>query len=206
MSNDKKQLPVIESGAPTNTDDIDAGLKRQIEAQAIAAANRGQAPMVNRMSAPVIDTSEIAVEEEQPMGIDEIHARSQAGSFSQDFEQVTGGNATKEALALEKFMNEMVIITVAEDTDEEALPIISVMVNGTMQPIVRGYPTPVRRKYVEALARAKETKYKQQQMDASDPSSLAMIPRTGLAYNFTVERDDNPNGRAWLRDILKQKA
>lgn len=147
------------------------------------------------------DTNDIEIEGDKPVAIDEI-----SNHTALDLEQITGGSATDEQMALEMFMNEIVTIVVAESADEEALPIVTLTVNGVTQPIMRGIATPVKRKYVEALARAKETKYKQALADHNDPSSITMVPRTALAYPFSVEKDANPNGMAWLRDILKQPA
>lgn len=149
------------------------------------------------------DTRELDIPDTGPIGLDEIRAK--AHTALDEGSVMLTGNLSPEELALEMFMNEKVIITIHESANEEDLPVVCPMVNGIGQPIVRGYPTPVKRKYVECLARAKETKYKQVQMDANDPASLKMIPRTVLAYPFAIERDDNPNGRAWLREIIRQQ-
>lgn len=167
-----------------------------------AARNSGTGPNTQRM-----ESEDFVVEGDAPLTLEEIRARGVSGgrmAFSEEYESLNGGDP--EVLALEAFMHEMMTILVSDPTDEEDLQIISLVVNGTMQPIVRGVPTTVRRKYVEALARAKETRYKQIQRDANDPASLVMVPRTVLTYPFSVERDDNPRGRAWLREILKQAA
>jgi hypothetical protein len=150
------------------------------------------------------ETNDIEIEGDKPVAIDEIRSYNASGGL--DLEQITGGSATTEQIELEAFMNETLVIVVQESADEEALPIVTLTVNGVTQPIMRGIATPVKRKYVEALARAKETKYKQSLSDPSDPSSIAMIPRSALAYPFVVERDPNPNGFAWLREVLKQPA
>jgi hypothetical protein len=156
-----------------------------------------------RMS-EAFDTRELEIQDTGPIGLEEIRAKAHAALDSEHMIMEAAG-LTEEQIKLERFMNEMVVITVHESPNEEDLPVVCPMVNGTGQPIVRGYPTAVKRKYVECLARAKETKYKQVQMDANDPSSLKMVPRTVLAYPFAIERDDNPNGRAWLRDIIRQQ-
>lgn len=151
------------------------------------------------------DVAELDIPDQGPIGLDEIRAKAHSALDVADA-VLRPGNMTEEELKLEMFMNEKVIVVIHESPNEEDLPVVCPMVNGVGQPIVRGYPTPVKRKYIEALARAKETRYKQVQMDANDPSSLKMIPRTVLAYPFAIERDDNPNGRAWLRDIIRQPA
>jgi hypothetical protein len=150
------------------------------------------------------EASSVSIEGDKPMSIDEISALNDGKGI--EVEVVTGLNASDDVVALEAFMNEIVYITIPSTGDEEELTVVSVGVNGVNQPIVRDVSTPVKRKYVEVLARAKETKYKQMQMDANDPASLVMVPKTALAHNFTVERDDNPKGRAWLREVLKQPA
>lgn len=197
---------------------IDAALAARKQAEADTARNERAAAEArgnlnsakNNPVAPNTERieSEDFVIEEKSLTLDEIRARGVSGerTHSEEFESVIGGNVTREYIAMERFMHEEVTITVAESADEEALQIIALVVNGTMQPICRGVATTVKRKYVEALARAKETRYKQVQMNPNDPASLEMVPRTALAYPFAVEEDRNPNGRAWLRAILKQAA
>ena len=156
------------------------------------------------MSNKRFEASSVSIEGDKPLSIDEISALNNGGGV--EIESITGVNASDDEIKREAFMNEIVYITVPSTGDEEELQVIAVGVNGVNQPIVRDVSTPVKRKYVEVLARAKETKYKQIQADMNDPASLVMVPKTALAYNFTVDRDDNPNGKAWLRDILKQPA
>jgi hypothetical protein len=78
--------------------------------------------------------------------------------------------------------------------------------NGTNQPIMRGVPTRVRRKYVEILARMKETKYSQVTRNPAAPDQIDMIARHGLAYPFELLNDANPRGRAWLQNVLAEPA
>lgn len=111
-----------------------------------------------------------------------------------------------EAVSQEAFMNEVLTIEVAETTNENEPPSITLSVNGITQPVFRGYPTRVRRKYVEVLARCKETKYNQRNIDPSRPDKIELEPRTGLVYNFQVIEDPNPKGRAWLRAVLAEPA
>lgn len=166
--------------------------------------NGGKPNPLNQPRAGRFEASSVQIEGDKPLSLDEIKNLNEGGGL--DMEQVTGVNASDDAVELEAFMNEIVFITIPESTDEEDLPVVSIGVNGMQQPIVRGVSTPVKRKYVEVLAHAKETKYKQVLADSSDPASVQMVPRTALSYPFSVDRDDNPNGRAWLRDLLKQPA
>jgi hypothetical protein len=73
------------------------------------------------------------------------------------------------------------------------------------QPIIRGRQQKVKRKYVEALARCRVTKYEQQVMDPMRPENIQMVERTALSYPFAVIEDPHPNGRAWLESILDQR-
>lgn len=151
------------------------------------------------------EASSIAIEGEKPLTLSEISALNDSGPVIES-ESISGVNANDDSMKLEAFMNEIVYVTIAESNDEEDLAVISIGVNGMQQPLVRGVSTPIKRKYVEALAHAKETKYSQKLADSSDPGSIVMVPRTALAYPFSVDRDDNPNGRSWLKDVLKQPA
>lgn len=116
---------------------------------------------------------------------------------SRDFAQLAADEA---------FMNEMVTVLVHSTTDENQPAQIIVNCNGTNQPIVRGLPMQIRRKYVEILARMKETKYSQVTRNPAAPDQIDMIARHGLAYPFDLIRDDNPRGRAWLNNVLAEPA
>jgi len=112
----------------------------------------------------------------------------------------------RELAASEMFMNEMVEVMVHSSTDENQSPHVILNCNGTNQPIMRGVPTRVRRKYVEILARMKETKYSQVTRNPAAPDQIDMIARHGLAYPFELLSDDNPRGRAWLQNVLAEPA
>jgi hypothetical protein len=106
----------------------------------------------------------------------------------------------------EAFMNEMVTIILADTTDENAPPHIILSVNGVTQPLLRGVPTMVRRKFVEVLARCKESKYNQRTANPMEPDRIEMVQRTAFAYPFEVVEDKNPKGRAWLRAVMTEAA
>lgn len=109
-------------------------------------------------------------------------------------------------IAEEAFMNEIVVVEISETTDENLPPSIILSVNGITQPVFRGVPTPMRRMFVEVLARCKETKYTQRTTNANSPDKIELVPRTGLAYPFQIVEDANPKGRAWLRAVLMEPA
>lgn len=112
----------------------------------------------------------------------------------------------RRVAAEEAFMNEMVTVMIHSTTDENQAPHVIVNVNGTNQPIIRGVPTTVRRKYVEVLARMKETKYTQVTPNPAAPDVSELRARHGLAYPFELIEDKNPIGRAWLSNVLAEPA
>ena len=108
--------------------------------------------------------------------------------------------------ANEAFMNELVTILVHSTTDENQAPHVIVNCNGVNQPIMRGVPMQVKRKYVEILARMKETRYNQVTRNPSAPDQIDMVARHGLSYPFDLVEDKNPKGRAWLNHVLAEPA
>lgn len=109
-------------------------------------------------------------------------------------------------IAEEAFMNEIVVIEIATTTNENEPNHVILAVNGVNQPVFRGTPTPVKRKYVEVLARCKETKYTQHQVNPYEPDRIEMRARTALVYPFQVLEDKNPKGRAWLQAVISEAA
>lgn len=147
------------------------------------------------MAVKTLDTEEIGVAQPKAKTLPEIRDHS-----PEDIAVDTA--VASDALELEAFMNEMVKIRVHGSPEEGALPVISVIVNGVLQPILRDEEITVRRKYVEALARAKATSYKQV-TNPIDPSDIRMVPTTVLSYPFTVI-EDTERGKGWLRKLLAQ--
>lgn len=121
-------------------------------------------------------------------------------------ETVAESRDFRQLAADEAFMHEMVTVMIHATTDENQPPQVIVNCNGTNQPIMRGVPTMVRRKYVEILARMKETKYSQVTRNASAPDQIDLVARHGLSYPFDLISDDNPRGRAWLQNVLAEPA
>lgn len=117
---------------------------------------------------------------------------------------VDGEVFTKSAIELEAFMNEPVKIMVMETGEEGALQVVTPSVNGVNQPIVRGREAVIKRKFVEALARCKTTKYQQRQ-DPFERDKIENVPITVQAYPFAVLEDRNPKGAAWLKRIAAER-
>ena len=64
---------------------------------------------------------------------------------------------TMKDAELEAFMNEPVMVTVLSSGKDNEMPYVQVAVNGVTQMFLRDQPIVVKRKYLERLARAKET-------------------------------------------------
>lgn len=109
-----------------------------------------------------------------------------------------------KAAELEAFMNEILTVIVHEDGNDNAVENPCPSVNGVNQGFIRGKEQNVKRKYVEALARGRKTKYVQRILDPTRPESIQMVETTSLVYPFSVLRDPNPKGKEWLRSILAQ--
>jgi len=106
----------------------------------------------------------------------------------------------------ESFMNEQVTIYVHPVSDENAPPYVILNCNGTNQPIARGVNQSIKRKFVEILARMKETKYTQVQDNPNEPDQRHLKGRTGMCYPFDLIQDENPKGRAWLNKVMAEAA
>jgi hypothetical protein len=78
-------------------------------------------------------------------------------------------------------------------------------VNGRMVYIWRNRPTIVKRMYVEQLAKAKAGNVHQPHRDSSDPAEVNRLQiSNSLKYPFSVLRDENPKGQAWLQSLMAQ--
>lgn len=119
-------------------------------------------------------------------------------------EQVAENDGTKDAFELEAFMHEMVTILVHPASEEGQLEVQTPNVGGVNQPIIRGQEITVKRKFVEALARTRTTKYVQV-IDPIDRSNIQMQERTVVSYPFSILNDRNPKGADWIKGILAER-
>lgn len=110
----------------------------------------------------------------------------------------------KKTAELEAFMADMLTIFVYPTAVAGALAYAPPQVNGVNCPIIRGQNTRVKRLYVEALARCRETTYTQVLHNANRLDSHKLVPNTVLSYPFSVVDDPHPGGQAWLNHILQQ--
>jgi len=108
----------------------------------------------------------------------------------------------------EEFFNEICTVLVHPSTNENDAPSFVLNVNGINQPVCRGVPTPMKRKYLEVLARMKETRYSQPVRNPQNPEpGNALIPRTAWAYPFSVQHDPSgARGARWLEAVMAEAA
>lgn len=107
-----------------------------------------------------------------------------------------------EALA---FMEEEMLVRVEESTNPSDEPIVLVSVNGTPQHFIRGKWIKTKRKFVEALARAKPFNVMTPEvMDANGDRTTKIVTSSANRYPFSVNSDANPRGRTWLNAILNE--
>lgn len=118
-------------------------------------------------------------------------------------ETLEGPEAMNKAKAL-AFNEEKIKVMVHESTQQGDSAIVRSAVNGKQQFIIRGVVQEIRRKYVETLARARRTVYKQiiHVNESTGNVVQKMVPSTSLANPFSVIEDRNPAGAEWLRKIL----
>lgn len=119
-------------------------------------------------------------------------------------ERVDGPDFEDKA-ALLAFNEEKIEVLVHDTTEKHASKIIETWVDGKSQRFLRNHPQVVRRKFVEALVRAKETAFSQQIVqDDNGFDTYQNNPHTAPRFPFSVVRDPNPKGAAWLRKILAE--
>jgi hypothetical protein len=105
---------------------------------------------------------------------------------------------------LAAFMEDLIDIIVSPGYSEESLPVITPGVMGVNQPIIRGLPQRVKRKYVEALARGTRTGFSQVR-DMYNLEKCDLKPNTVTVAPFTVIRDPaGERGTRWLRGIYTE--
>lgn len=94
-------------------------------------------------------------------------------------------------------LNETIVkVRVHDTTDKTATPLPDVYVNGRGQRFIRGMVQDVKWKFVEALARQRETTYTQEQLP--NMGGYRNIPHTVLKYPFDLVEAPQK-----LRDRLK---
>lgn len=105
------------------------------------------------------------------------------------------------------FMEQELEIEITAPATDNDPTVVILNVNSTNQPVMRGQPQKIKRKYVEVLARMKQTSYTQSATNYMNPEiSNELRPRTAIVYPFQVLHDPHPKGGYWLRHILAEAA
>lgn len=103
------------------------------------------------------------------------------------------------------FMEEPVEVMLHESTDPNADNPVQVACNGVNQFFWRGQPITVKRKFVEILARSKQTAIQTKEVrDHSGALTTAIGKTTALRYPFSIISDQNRNGAVWLKRTLSE--
>ena len=105
-----------------------------------------------------------------------------------------------------KFMEDILLVRVHPTGNQNDDPVPCVTVNGVRQFFVRGRDQEVRRKFVGAMALAKQTTFTQQLMtDAKGVQSYEHYPHSAPLIQFSVLHDPaGVKGSDWLRKLLRQ--
>ena len=106
------------------------------------------------------------------------------------------------------FMEEEVTIRLAESANEFDPIVVPTWNDGKAQYFIRGQEQTVKRKYIEILARCKETRHgNEMYKDATGADSYRWPKRTIQKYPFSVSPPgDSPRGDAWLKGLLNEEA
>lgn len=109
----------------------------------------------------------------------------------------------KTTVEMEAFMQEEIVIRIHPTGDKSAPPVIPIGCNNEQIWVPRGKAVSLPRKFVESLT-GYELAFSTER--ARDPNSdEGMVQRTAAnqPYPFTVIRDTNPKGRAWLERVMR---
>lgn len=120
--------------------------------------------------------------------------------------EIPDGPPSKSKLEELAFMNEVVMVEVHPSADPDEPQYVQLWNGGIIQIIPRGIPTPVKRKFVEVLARLKPINYRNEEYRDPDGNNSVRWPKkTGMRYPFSMQ-DTNPRGADWLRKLLAEAA
>lgn len=146
---------------------------------------------------------------EQVIGQDRPRTMKSTGpakeSLAPSHIEVVDRPVNKDWADMMAFNEEVIEIMVHESTDKNAEIVVEVFNGGIPQRFIRGQTQAVKRKFVEVLARAKETRYSQEKVrDDEGNESYRNVPHTALRYPFSVVKDPSPRGGDWLKSVLAE--
>jgi hypothetical protein len=103
----------------------------------------------------------------------------------------------------EAFMQEEIVIRLHPTSDKNAPPVVPVGCNGEQVWLPRGRPISIPRKFIESLARYETSFTSVRTQDPNADEGFVNKASAAQPYPFSVIRDENPKGRAWLERIMR---
>ena len=117
--------------------------------------------------------------------------------------QVVG---TKEKADMLAFMEQELEVMVHDSNNPQDVPIPMFQNDGRSQYFIRGKTQTVKRKFVEILARCKQTTFSNQlYQDAAGADAYRYPSHTALMFPFSIISDPHPRGRDWLKTVLNEE-
>lgn len=111
----------------------------------------------------------------------------------------------REKMAMLAFMAEPVTVRIGTTTDKNAPQVFEINVNSNLHLFRRGETKTVPRYIADRMLRLKQTVYTQKEViNAEGIKDIVHIPHTALLYDFSIERDSNPQGKSWERAVLAE--
>lgn len=114
---------------------------------------------------------------------------------------------SKDYAAELAFMEEEIVVTVNETTDENAENPITVGNNGVFKQFFRGVPTLTKRKFLDSLivlsGRVTTPEIQVQGVRGQTERSFTIHQKSAHKYPFTVNEDKNQRGAEWVQRRLR---
>jgi hypothetical protein len=180
-------------------------LEQAIQANEEFAAENARLHALLAKNTPVTPNKREFIAEDHQVGQDGI-ARFEGDELIHVEQRTLDDPLMSEKLSMLKFMEEPVRVHIHDVSEDQADLGFTVEVNGQAVVFNRGEEKTVARKFVEGLARAKKTSYRNQlRVDQTTGEQEYIHPsKTGLRYPFSVVEDRNAKGRDWLQAVLRQ--
>lgn len=113
----------------------------------------------------------------------------------------------QSAVAVEKFMNELVQVEIEADDDEHAPVFVYTGHSGVVQYIKRGEVQTVKRKFLYSLLAAKRVKMSCAFGIVSGNEFNRLTPNSAMTHRARLVRDNNPQGGAsWVQKVMREAA
>jgi len=158
---------------------------------------------------PVIMSNALdSLDHEVPQGTERL--MKSTGDANESLDKIELARASEHVYDTEKFqmlafMAEPVTLRIASTTDKNADQVFEINVNGKCVFFRRGETKVVPRYIADRMLRLKETRYEQREvLNKEGIREFLHIPITGLKYDFSVSRDDNPLGTHWFKAVMSE--